>query len=456
MSLHRADDTISVPYVAGEHALLITVAGDDAEQLAVALRKRVRAPRRDELARVRARVVDFATPRRLWPFSRWGQPGRRTNFQETAPATLILCEFAETRMARAVQNALNHAHSASGCLLASCGINGGIHGNPACDEGKCDAPMRHIRRSTPRRSLRSTRSTFGRGTCPKARRSRLRATASTSGSRVSAVARAARSRWHIHDSRDVTRVSRLRGHLQYDGTTSLGGMTITRRPEARAVSREQSRAPRCARPRPAHDSHRVYGPEPQVVRAVGNTGTPRQQDRFADGWRGGVGAWVRRSAACHEDDPPLDVVVGIAVRARSRSVDASDRSTADRRKHDHQLLDRSPATKRVIVAQFLGQDGVLQSLNVDSRLQSPRQHQERQLRIHGPSERNVGNVHMATRTFVFGERIRDFHQHTASRKFDTEPPHESFIAPYNADLTRWPIGVELEHASLPPEVHRDR
>jgi len=61
------DGTISLAHVVGERALLISVAGPNAEAIAHALQKRVRAPRRDELARVQPRVVDFALPRPLWP-----------------------------------------------------------------------------------------------------------------------------------------------------------------------------------------------------------------------------------------------------------------------------------------------------------------------------------------------------------------------------------------------------
>lgn len=67
MPVQRGDHMVSVAHAVGKRALLITVAGDDAEEVAQALRKRVRAPRRDELVRVTPRVVDFGAPRRLWP-----------------------------------------------------------------------------------------------------------------------------------------------------------------------------------------------------------------------------------------------------------------------------------------------------------------------------------------------------------------------------------------------------
>ena len=67
MPAQRGDDSISVAHVVGKRALLITVAGADAERIAQTLRKRVRAPRRDELARVTPLIVDFGAARRLWP-----------------------------------------------------------------------------------------------------------------------------------------------------------------------------------------------------------------------------------------------------------------------------------------------------------------------------------------------------------------------------------------------------
>jgi phosphatidylserine/phosphatidylglycerophosphate/cardiolipin synthase-like enzyme len=111
------------------------------------------------------------------------------------------------------------------------------------------------------------------------------------------------------------------------------------------------------------------------------------------------------------------------------------------------VLDRSPATKRVIVNQMWGQDGVLDWLTVDDELLDRGAAAGDDFEFMGQANQTEGIFWFEVEGFDFGQRVRDAHGEAAARAFDPEPSIASIVPPHQVDLTHWPIDVEVQHAS---------
>ncbi len=110
-------------------------------------------------------------------------------------------------------------------------------------------------------------------------------------------------------------------------------------------------------------------------------------------------------------------------------------------------LEASPATKRILIGQFWGQDGLISDVNVDDELEARGAVGGDDFEFMGQANETEGTVYFAIPAFEFGERVRTAHTETADRAFDDEQMIESTVAERTLDLTEWPISVELQHAS---------
>jgi hypothetical protein len=111
------------------------------------------------------------------------------------------------------------------------------------------------------------------------------------------------------------------------------------------------------------------------------------------------------------------------------------------------LLDDSPATKRVIVSQFWGQDGLLYWLTADSDIRARGAAGGDDFEFMGQANETSGQFWFAVEPFEFGERVRGARAETAGRAFDGEGAIDSLVPERMVDLTDWPIDVDVEHAS---------
>ncbi|MBM4359284.1 MAG: hypothetical protein FJ096_14375 [Deltaproteobacteria bacterium] len=111
------------------------------------------------------------------------------------------------------------------------------------------------------------------------------------------------------------------------------------------------------------------------------------------------------------------------------------------------ILEKSPAYKRVLVGQFLGQDGKLSSVTWDA-----------QLKARGPALGDgfevMGQANPASGTFWFEPtpvdfeaRVRGVTPVSSDTAFDALPPIASVVPAREVDLTQWPIELDVSHGS---------
>lgn len=236
--------------------------------------------------------------------------------------------------------------------------------------------------------------------------------------------------------------------LSYDGGTSLTGMTLAGGPEPRAAfaaSHERRDVPN----RGERTIHTIY--TGLSHKWFASSGSPARRGNKIDLLMDGEQAWSR----AYDDLKKAQKTIHISTWwwesnfELVRDPETHVTSTPEQRAANTimSVLDHSPATKRVIVGQFFGQDGLLRSLTVDDTLVSRGSTKNDNFEYMGQANESSGRFTWQPEAFVYGDRIRTKHPYTAERTFDSEQPHQSFIAPYNVDLTQWPIGVDIEHAS---------
>ncbi len=108
-------------------------------------------------------------------------------------------------------------------------------------------------------------------------------------------------------------------------------------------------------------------------------------------------------------------------------------------------LERSPATKRVLVGEFYGQDTLLQLLNTDSELRAHASTPGDHFEMMGQANLTRGKFHFEVPAVRFGERV--------TKAFDDAPALEtsatlaSPVPAHDVDLTQMPLGADLPLAS---------
>lgn len=110
-------------------------------------------------------------------------------------------------------------------------------------------------------------------------------------------------------------------------------------------------------------------------------------------------------------------------------------------------LESIPADKRILVDQFWGQDSMLSWLNTDKELEAYADAPNDGFEFMGQANETSGTFWFEASPFVFGDRVRSTFPETANRKFGTEAPIDSTLPQWQVDLTQWPVGVDLEHAT---------
>jgi len=111
------------------------------------------------------------------------------------------------------------------------------------------------------------------------------------------------------------------------------------------------------------------------------------------------------------------------------------------------IMDRSPARKRVLVGQFLSQDGFLSSMTVDDELEQRGADTSDNFEFMGQANTTRGVFMFDPASFSFNDRIHAAHGETRSRQFDGTSIIDSQLPTRTVDLTLWPVGLDVQHAS---------
>jgi phosphatidylserine/phosphatidylglycerophosphate/cardiolipin synthase-like enzyme len=110
-------------------------------------------------------------------------------------------------------------------------------------------------------------------------------------------------------------------------------------------------------------------------------------------------------------------------------------------------LERIPATKRVLVGEFWGQDSILAFMTDDAQLRAYADAPNDKFEFMGQANETEGQFWFEPKAFRFGERVTAAYPATTSRSFGDEEPIKSTIPARSIDLTDWPVGVSMELAS---------
>ncbi|MFO0672397.1 MAG: phospholipase D-like domain-containing protein [Polyangiaceae bacterium] len=98
-------------------------------------------------------------------------------------------------------------------------------------------------------------------------------------------------------------------------------------------------------------------------------------------------------------------------------------------------LESSPATKRVMVGQFWGQDSILSWLNTDSKIRAYASRGNDNFEFMGQANETRGSFDWKVADFSFGERVRALHPEIRDERFDNEGPVVSSVPGHHVDLS---------------------
>jgi phosphatidylserine/phosphatidylglycerophosphate/cardiolipin synthase-like enzyme len=110
------------------------------------------------------------------------------------------------------------------------------------------------------------------------------------------------------------------------------------------------------------------------------------------------------------------------------------------------MLEQSPAHKRVLVGQFWGQDSILSWMTSDSKLRAHADVAGDGFEFMGMANETKGKFFFEPAPFSFGERARDAHTELGSRAMKEKEIYSN-VPSRSVDLTKWPVGVNMQHAS---------
>ena len=110
-------------------------------------------------------------------------------------------------------------------------------------------------------------------------------------------------------------------------------------------------------------------------------------------------------------------------------------------------LEDSDAHKRVLIGQFVSQDGLLSGVNADGPLHDKGAAAGDRFEYMGQVNPTSGMLRFEIPGFEFGDRVRAAHPETGDRGFDAETPILSTVPARDVDLTDWPVDFEVAHAS---------
>lgn len=111
------------------------------------------------------------------------------------------------------------------------------------------------------------------------------------------------------------------------------------------------------------------------------------------------------------------------------------------------VLDDIFPDKRVLVGQFVDQDGSLSWLSSDSAVRARGAASGDGFEFMGQANETSGMFTFEVAPFSFVDRVRGTSADIASRTFDAEPEIPSTVEARFVDLTEWPISLDVDHAS---------
>jgi len=109
-------------------------------------------------------------------------------------------------------------------------------------------------------------------------------------------------------------------------------------------------------------------------------------------------------------------------------------------------LDQTTATKRIMVNQFLSQDGILDWSTVSSDVRDRGATPDDDFEFMGQANETRGMFEFMVTPFLYRDNLARFVD-TTSLTFDAESEIESTVPPRNIDLTAWPLAIDLPIAS---------
>ncbi len=110
------------------------------------------------------------------------------------------------------------------------------------------------------------------------------------------------------------------------------------------------------------------------------------------------------------------------------------------------IMEAIPARKRVIVGQFLSQDGLLDWATADAPLRDHGAQTGDGFEFMGQANETAGQFRFEVEQFSFADRVRAS-QGIDAAGFDADTPIESDVPGHDVDLTDWPIDINIQHAS---------
>jgi len=111
------------------------------------------------------------------------------------------------------------------------------------------------------------------------------------------------------------------------------------------------------------------------------------------------------------------------------------------------MLEQIPAQKRVLVGQFWGQDSILSWMTSDKKLRAHAEVANDGFEFMGMANETQGKFFFEPSMFSFGSRARGSHTELANRAMQQDEDVPSNVPGRPIDLTKWPVGVDMEHAS---------
>jgi hypothetical protein len=111
------------------------------------------------------------------------------------------------------------------------------------------------------------------------------------------------------------------------------------------------------------------------------------------------------------------------------------------------ILDDIFPDKRVLVGQFVEQDGSLSWLSADSDLRARGATASDGFEFMGQANETSGMLTFQVAPFLFGDRVRARWPEAEGRTFDADAPIASTVPSRPVDLTEWPISLDVDHAS---------
>lgn len=111
------------------------------------------------------------------------------------------------------------------------------------------------------------------------------------------------------------------------------------------------------------------------------------------------------------------------------------------------VLEKSTAKKRVLVGQFLDQDGLFSSVTWDSGLSDHGPVPNDQFEVMGQANPSSGKFWFEPTPIDFTARVVERVPGASGAEFDAFPPIDSVVPAREVDLTAWPIELDVNHGS---------